>query len=234
MNLDVPRILVVDDDNAIADVVVAYLERDGMTVKRAYDGEDALISARETGWDLILLDVMMPKLDGFEVCRRLRMEGNQVPIIFLTARGGDVDQVLGLGLGGDDYITKPFSAPALVARVKAHLRRYHEFSSSIAQSIVTFGDLAVDTNSCTVHRGGQEVALTAKEFQLLRFLLDNKGHVLTRKQIFTNVWGEEYLSDANTVTVHIRRLREKIEKDPAQPEHIITVRGLGYRFAGGA
>lgn len=233
------RILVVDDDDAIADVIASYLKREGLTAVRAADGVTALERGREGGWGLILLDVMLPRLDGHEVCRRLRAEGVDVPILFLTARGEEIDQVLGLGLGADDYIVKPFSGAALVARVKAHLRRYRELKGAAASGgaepeVLHFVDLDIDLAGCEVRRGGQPVALTAKEYELLRFFALHKGRVLTREQLFTNVWGQDYLADDNTVMVHIRRLREKIEQDPANPRYLVTVRGLGYRFTGGA
>lgn len=229
------RILVVDDDDAIADIVSTYLKREGLSVTRAADGHTALGLIRQGGWGLVLLDVMLPRMDGFEVCRRLRAENIDVPVLFLTARTEDVDQVLGLGLGADDYITKPFSGIALSARVKAHLRRYRELKGAeTAEDMLRFPGLEIDRAGCEVRRHGQHVALTAKEFELLRFLASNKGRVFTRDQIFRNVWGEDYLADDNTVMVHIRRLREKIEPDPASPVYVVTVRGLGYRFTGGA
>jgi len=235
--MDGVRILIVDDDDAIAGIIGTYLKREGFAVERAADGQAALDAAAAGGWDLILLDVMLPKLDGYEVCRRLRADHMDVPILFLTARTEEIDQVLGLGLGADDYITKPFSGPALVARVKAHLRRYREFkgaAASPAAEVLRFPGLEIDLAGCTVKREGEPVSLTAKEFELLRFLASNKGRVFTREQIFRHVWGEDYLADDNTIMVHIRRLREKIEPDPAAPTYIITVRGLGYRFSGGA
>jgi DNA-binding response OmpR family regulator len=236
--MDETRILVADDDNDIAEIIATYLRRDGALVVRAADGLQALEQARLGGWSLILLDVMMPRLDGFEVCRRLRAEGVDVPILFLTARGEEIDQVLGLGLGADDYIVKPFGGAALSARVKAHIRRYRELKGAIVGAAsaerLHFPGLEIDLAACTVQAGGRPASLTAKEFELLKFFAGHKGRVLTRDQLFRNVWGEEYLADDNTVMVHIRRLREKIEPDPANPTYIVTVRGLGYRFTGGA
>lgn len=231
------RVLVVDDDDAIADIVAAYLRREGLESARAADGPAALELGLAGGWDLILLDVMLPGLDGFEVCRQLRARGVTIPVLFVTARTEEVDQVLGLGLGGDDYIMKPFSGATLVARVKAHLRRFRALSGAAAPEaaeVLRFSGLTVDLAACEVRRDGQVAALTAREFELLRFLATHRGRVLTREQIFRNVWGEEYLGDDNTVMVHIRRLREKIEADPAEPRYVVTVRGLGYRFTGGA
>lgn len=232
------RVLIVEDDDAIADVVATYLRRESMQPGRAADGPQALAMAETSGWQLILLDVMLPGLDGFEVCRLLRARGLDVPILFLTARTEEVDQVLGLGLGADDYIMKPFSGAALVARVKAHLRRYRALTQPArpagAEEILHFPGLRIDLAACTVERDSKPVALTAREFALLRFLAGHRGRVLTRGQIYRQVWGEEYFADDNTVTVHIRRLREKIEPDPAAPRYVQTVRGLGYRFTGGA
>lgn len=236
--MQVPRVLVVDDDPAIVDAVSMYLRREGFEAGRAATGPEALEMAATGTWDLLLLDVMLPGLDGFEVCSRLRRGGVDVPILFLTARGDDVDQVLGLGLGGDDYIMKPFSGAALVARVKAHLRRYRELKetgqAATGQETLRFDGLTIDLAACEVRLDGTEVALTAREFELLKYLALNRGRVLTRDQIYEHVWGNEYLADDNTVTVHIRRLREKIERDPSEPRRIVTVRGLGYRFAEGA
>ncbi|MFZ5826236.1 MAG: winged helix-turn-helix domain-containing protein [Bacillota bacterium] len=233
--MDSPRILIVDDDDAIAEIVATYLRREGYQTERAADGPSALDRIRTGGWSLVLLDVMLPGLDGFEICRTVRAEGVTVPILFLTARSEDVDQVLGLGLGGDDYITKPFSGAALAARVKAHLRRYRMLAAPAAeQEWLRFPGLEIDLAGCEVRRNGQPVALTAKEFELLRFMAGHRGRVFTREQIFTHVWGEDYLADDNTVMVHIRRLREKIEEDPSDPRYLVTVRGLGYRFTGGA
>lgn len=235
--MDERRILIADDDDDIAEIIATYLKREGHLVVRAADGLAALEQGRLGGWSLILLDVMMPKLDGFEVCRRLRAESVDVPILFLTARGEEIDQVLGLGLGADDYIVKPFSGAALTARVKANIRRYQELKGATPgapDELLRFPGLEIDLAACTVLAGGRPASLTAKEFELLRFFAANKGRVLTKDQLFRNVWGEEYLADDNTVMVHIRRLREKIEPDPASPTYIITVRGLGYRFTGGA
>jgi DNA-binding response OmpR family regulator len=235
--MDETRILLADDDDDIAAIIATYLKREGALVVRAADGLQALEQGRLGGWSLILLDVMMPRLDGFEVCRRLRAEGIDVPILFLTARGEEIDQVLGLGLGADDYIVKPFGGAALTARVKAHIRRYRELKGTALAAPterLSFPGLEIDLAACTVRAGGQSVNLTAKEFELLKFFATHKGRVLTRDQLFRNVWGEEFLADDNTVMVHIRRLREKIEPDPANPTYIVTVRGLGYRFTGGA
>ncbi|MFC0215454.1 response regulator transcription factor [Paenibacillus chartarius] len=228
------KILIVEDDDAIADAIQAYLNKEGIETNRCDNGEDAVASAL-LGWDLILLDVMLPKLDGFEVCRELRKRDVNVPILFLTARGDDIDQVLGLGLGADDYITKPFSGAALVARVKAHIRRYREFNrngNNMLDVLRFSGGLEIDTESFLVRRGGESIQLAAKEFELLRLLATNAGRVFTKEQLFKQIWRDKYYEgDDNTVTVHIRRLREKIEADPSNPQYLQTIRGLGYRFS---
>ncbi len=234
--MDEPHVLIAEDDDATSEAVAAYLKREGMPVDRVADGLAALEAGRSGSYQLILLDVMMPGLDGFEVCRRLRASGIDVPILMLTARGDEVDQVLGLGLGADDYIPKPFSGAALTARVKAHIRRYRELkgaSPATADEVLRFGELEIDLAACLVRLRGESVNLTAKEFELLRFLARNKGRVLTREQIYRQVWDDSYLHDDNTVMVHISRLREKIEPNPASPRYLVTVRGLGYRFTGG-
>ncbi|HYF94072.1 MAG TPA: response regulator transcription factor [Symbiobacteriaceae bacterium] len=230
------RVLIVDDDDAIADIVATYLRREAMETGRAADGLQALAMAETGKWHLMLLDVMLPGPDGFEVCRKLRARGLDLPILFLTARSDEIDQVLGLGLGADDYIMKPFSGAALVARVKAHLRRYREMKQAPGAAgepeILRFPGLEIDLAACEVRREGEAVPLTAREFALLRFLAGSPGRVLTKGQIYRSVWGEEFYADDNTVQVHIRRLREKIEPDPAVPRYLLTVRGLGYRFDG--
>ncbi|WP_160723248.1 response regulator transcription factor [Bacillus sp. USDA818B3_A] len=229
------RVLIIEDDDAIASVIGTYLRKEGFQTEWIDNGHDALTAASSGEWDLILLDVMLPGLDGFEICMKLRTLRIDVPVIFLTARGEEVDQVLGLGLGADDYITKPFSGLALTARVKAHLRRYRELKGNQANNetdVLIFSDLEIDLGACVVRREGREITLSAKEYELLRFLISRPGQVFTKEQIFSNVWSDGYYtSDDNTVMVHIRRLREKIEADPSKPRYVITVRGLGYRFA---
>jgi two-component system response regulator VicR len=230
---DAARILIVEDDDEIAHVVAAYLRRDGYAVGRAANGALGLEMARDTRWSLILLDVMLPGLDGVEVCRRLRAERIAIPIIFLTARGAETDQVLGLGIGGDDYVVKPFSPAALVARVKAQLRRYgmHQHLQPPVDEVLRFPGMEIDVGGAQLTRNGKVVALTATEFELLRFLATHPGRVFTREQLFRQVWHEEYPGDGSVV-VHVHRLREKIEDDPSNPRYIVTMRGLGYRFSG--
>ena len=233
MPVDGARVLIVEDDDEIARIVAAYLRREGYVVERAADGVSGLDLARSGGWDLILLDVMLPGLDGLEVCRRLRIDRIDVPIVFLTARGEEIDQVLGLGLGGDDYVVKPFLPAALVARVKAHLRRYSTQQGAPPgdSDWLRYPGLDIDLAGCEVSRNGRHVPLTAKEFELLRFMASHPGRVFTRAQLFREVWRENYLDDDNTVMVHVRRLREKVEDDPSSPRYVVTVRGLGYRFS---
>jgi DNA-binding response OmpR family regulator len=229
------KVLIIEDDDAIASIIGTYLKKEGFQIERVDNGIDALKVASSGEWDLLLLDVMLPGLDGYEICMKLRTLRIDVPIIFLTARGEEVDQVLGLGLGADDYITKPFSGLALTARVKAHLRRYRELKGNQTNNetdVLRFSDLEIDLGACVVRREGREITLSAKEFELLRFLLSRPGQVFTKEQIFSNVWSDGYYNtDDNTVMVHIRRLREKIELAPSKPRYIITVRGLGYRFS---
>lgn len=228
------NILVVDDELEILNLLGKYLEREGYKVDTASDGEEALSVFRRRKYDLIILDVMMPKIDGIEVCKRLRNRTN-VPIIMLTAKDDEIDKVLGLRIGADDYITKPFSMKEFVARINAHLRRYFTLSSGLAfqnDSVIVFNDLRIDLKGYSVHRGTKELQLTAKEFELLKFLANNPHQVFTKAQIFKNVWNDTYIEDDNTVMVYIRRLRKKIEVNPEKPKFIQTVWGIGYKFVG--
>jgi DNA-binding response OmpR family regulator len=225
------RVLIVDDEIEIVELVQDYLEREGFGVLTAGDGQAALAAARREKPDLIVLDIMLPKVDGFEVCRQLRSE-TVAPIIMLSAKGQEVDKILGLGLGADDYITKPFSPGELVARVKAHLRRSTLLSKGQDENIITCGELTIDINGYKVIRRGQEVALPTREFELLRFLALHPNQVFTREQLFEKVWGYNYVGDDSTVTVHIRRIREKLEDDPKNPGYLKTVWGVGYKFEG--
>jgi two-component system response regulator ResD len=226
----VQSVLVVDDEPRIVEVVQKYLAREGFQVSTARDGEAALATVSAHSPDLIVLDLMLPKVDGLEVFRRLRAKSS-VPVIMLTAKGEETDRIVGLELGADDYITKPFSPRELVARVKAVLRRAS--ASSIldtGERPITRGDLRIDPRARSVEAQGKAVELTSKEFDLLWFLASHPGQVFTRTQLLDHVWGYEFYGDASTVTVHVRRVREKIEPDAADPRYITTVWGVGYKF----
>lgn len=227
------RILVVDDDPTVSEVVARYLERDGYRVETVGDGRIALDRALAEPPDLVVLDLMLPGLDGLEVCRRLRALA-PVPIVILTARGQESDRIVGLDLGADDYVAKPFSTKELVARVRAVLRRARgplAPSGPDAPRVHTDGDLVVDVAARQARLGGAVVSLTAREFELLAFLMRHPGRAFRREEILEGVWGYRY-GDTSTVTVHVRRLREKIEPDPTVPVRIATVWGVGYRWQG--
>ncbi|NPV69807.1 MAG: response regulator transcription factor [Firmicutes bacterium] len=222
------KILVVDDEKPIAGIIKFNLEREGFEVLVAYDGQAAVDLAEKEPPDLIILDIMLPKMDGLEVCRIIRQK-SRVPIIFLTAKEQEIDKVVGLELGADDYVTKPFGMRELVARVKALFRRAQPAAGGETQ--IQAGDLVIDLDTYEVTRGGARVPLTFKEFELLRFLASNPGKVFTRRVLLDEVWGYEYFGDTRTVDVTVRRLREKIEQDPGNPALITTRRGVGYSFA---
>lgn len=227
------KILVVDDEKEIANLVRDFLAAEGFEVVVGYDGEEGMNAFKQHKPDLAVLDIMLPKKDGMEVCRTIRSESS-IPIIMLSAKKSDIDKVLGLGLGADDYVTKPFSPVELVARIKAHLRRYTHLSSKESNAdILTFGKLKIYLESYKVTIEGREIALTAKEFETLRLLASSPSRVYTREQIFNQVWGFNEYGDINTVTVHIKKIREKIEDDLSHPEYIKTVWGVGYKFDGG-
>lgn len=224
-------ILVVEDEPTIVEVVVRYLERDGFRTVTAADGAAALLAITRERPALIILDLMLPGVDGFTLLRRLRAEGN-LPVVMLTARGDEVDRVIGLELGADDYITKPFSPRELVARVRAVLRRTQPEGAQPAEvQVVVNGNLRLDMAARTVHLAGDPLTLTGREFDLLAFLMRNPNQVFTREQLLDQVWGFTFVGDLSTVTVHIRRLREKIEGDPAHPTRIQTVWGVGYKLS---
>jgi two-component system response regulator ResD len=228
----VAKILVVDDEPNIREVVDRYLRRDGYTVVSAADGEEALWLYQRERPDLVVLDLMLPKLGGIEVCRQLRVEG-RVPLIMLTARGEEEDRIVGLGLGADDYVVKPFSPRELVARVGAVLRRASETTpGGVKEKVLAFDELQIDPNSREVTVRGTLVTLTAREFDLLHYLALRPRQVFTRDQLMDVVWGYTFAAETSTVTVHVRRLREKIETDPARPRYLQTVWGVGYRFNG--
>jgi DNA-binding response OmpR family regulator len=223
------RILAVDDEPTILEVVRLNLEAEGYEVITAADAAGALDALSARPCVLAILDVMLPDLDGFELARRIR-EDSDIPIIMLSARDTDVDKAVGLGVGADDYMTKPFSPLELVARVKAHLRRYSAASATDAGDAIDIGPLSVDTSRRRVTAHGRHVELTAKEFDILRMLAEHPGRVYTKAQIYEAVWGEEPFGDLSTVQVHIRRLRTKIEVHPDRPELLTTVWGIGYRL----
>jgi len=223
-----PRVLVVDDDPALAEVVGRYLEREGFSVDYATDGAAGLAMALETLPDLVVLDLMLPVLDGLEVCRRLR-QSVPIPIVMLTARGEENDRIAGLELGADDYVTKPFSPRELTARVKAVLRRATGGVNANGVQILQGAGVEVDLVAHEARREGQPVPLTSKEFDLLVHFLAHPRRAFRRDELLESVWGWTF-GDTATVTVHVRRLREKLEDDPSDPQHLVTVRGTGYRF----
>ncbi|HZA79239.1 MAG TPA: response regulator transcription factor [Acidimicrobiales bacterium] len=230
-----PRILVVDDDPTVSEVVARYLERDGYAVETVADGRVALDRALAEPPDLVVLDLMLPGVDGLEVCRRLRALA-PVPIVILTARGQESDRIVGLDLGADDYVSKPFSTKELVARVRAVLRRARgplAAAGPDAPRVYVDGDLEVDIAARQARMGGEVISLTAREFELLAFLVRHPRRAFQREELLEGVWGYRY-GDASTVTVHVRRLREKVEPDPANPVRIATVWGVGYRWEGAA
>jgi DNA-binding response OmpR family regulator len=224
-----PLILVVDDERSISEVVSLYLNRAGYRVKIAHDGAAALQAIAAQKPDLVVLDLMLPEVDGLEITRRLRAAGD-TPIIMLTAKGGEGDRILGLEMGADDYVTKPFSPQELVSRVRAVLRRTHAATMPSTERALEFTGIRIDPATRLVEVDGAELLLTAKEFDLLWFLANHPRQVFNRDQLLDNVWGETDYIDPSTVTVHVRRLREKLEKDAANPHYIHTVWGVGYKF----
>ncbi|MGG2067470.1 response regulator transcription factor [Bacillus sp. S14(2024)] len=228
------RVLIADDEKEIRDLLKKYLERELYTVDIAINGEEAIRLFEQNKYNLIILDLMMPKIDGIEVCRRLRGKTN-IPILMLTAKDHEVDKILGLSIGADDYITKPFSINEVVARVKALMRRFLILGSNAntqEKTLLTFKGLTVDLKKYTVNIDGKEVSLTGKELELLKFFASNPEQVFTKTQLFRNVWDSNYIEDDNTVMVHIRKLRKKIEANPSDPKFIQTVWGIGYKFVG--
>ena len=222
------KILVVEDEDAFSDALAFLLTKEGFEVSVAEDGVKAIDLFNREGADLILLDLMLPGLSGTEVCRQLRSK-SAVPIIMLTAKESEVDKVVGLELGADDYVTKPYSSRELIARIKAVLRRNIDIPE--VQGAIAEGPVRMDIERHIVLVNNLPISLPLKEFELLEFLMRNSGRVLTRTQLIDRVWGSDYVGDTKTLDVHIKRLRSKIEKDPANPEFILTIRGLGYKFA---
>lgn len=224
------KVLVVDDEKLIVKGIRFSLEQDGMEVDCAYDGEEALQMAKANEYDMILLDIMLPKMDGFEVCQAIR-EFSNMPIVMLTAKGDDMDKILGLDYGADDYITKPFNILEVKARIKAIMRRTSGSKEKQADSpVLEKGDLRLDCDSRRLFILGEEVNLTAKEFDLLELFVKNENKVYSRENLLSMVWGKDYPGDVRTVDVHVRRLREKIEKNPSEPKYVHTKWGVGYYY----
>ena len=223
------RILVVEDEETLAEAISFLLSKEGFDVAVAATGPAAIDSFEKSGADLILLDLMLPGLSGTEVCRQIRTKSS-VPIIMLTAKDSEIDKVVGLELGADDYVTKPYSSRELIARIRAVLRRGELQDSDIDGTTLEVGPVRMDTDRHIISVNGEVVAIPLKEFELLEFLMRNAGRVLTRVQLIDRVWGSDYVGDTKTLDVHIKRLRAKIEKDPANPEFIQTVRGMGYKM----
>lgn len=223
------KVLIVDDEEHIRELIKFNLKKEGYDIEVAINGVEALNIIREIKFDLILLDLMLPEIDGLEVCKQIRRneETSDIPVMMITAKGEEFDKVLGLELGADDYITKPFSIRELMARVKALLRRSN-FKKE--ENIIKFGDVVVNFKTREVIKEAQNVELTLKEFELLKLLIKNKGNILTRELLLDKIWGYEYIGETRTVDVHIRHLRKKIESDDKNPQYIQTIRGVGYKF----
>ena len=228
------KVLIVDDERSIVDILRYHLEKNDMTAVCAYDGAEGLRLARECDPDVILLDVMLPEMDGFEVCRTLRAEGNNVPIIMITAREEETDKVFGLELGADDYITKPFSMRELLARVRTNMRRAASMAPAAAEEPgdqIKVKDLVIDRTRRAVYKNGKELELTQREYELIKFLAENPGRVMSREELMGSVWQYDYFGDLRAVDVAVRRLREKLEDNPSEPVYVMTKRGAGYYFA---
>ncbi|GGM30454.1 DNA-binding response regulator [Paraliobacillus quinghaiensis] len=224
------RILIVEDEKEIGDLVRDYLQASGYEVMLAHDGEEGLRLFQKSQPILVVLDVMLPKINGIDVCRSIREEST-IPIIMISAKKSETDKIIGLGIGADDYIAKPFSPGELVARIKAQLRRYKDFATS-KESSLKFGDLVIDEKGFMVMLADKKVELSAKEFQILIFLAKHKGQVFSKEQLFDKIWGFDSYGDMSAVTVYIRKIREKIEQEPSDPQYIKTVWGVGYKFDG--
>ena len=229
--MDKKRILVVDDEMSIVNILKVNLEKGGYDVLTAMDGEEGLITALSEDVDLVLLDVMLPKMDGFEVCKKIRQK-SEVPILMLTARSEEIDKILGLELGADDYVTKPFSVRELMARVKANLRRTVSQSDDKGASDgdIKIGEISINTERYELRKNGKPIELTLREFELVKFLAETPNRICSRDTILRKVWGYEYVGDDRTVDVTISRLRDKIEDNPGEPKYIMTRRGVGYYF----
>lgn len=224
------KILLIEDEVSIAELQRDYLEINGFTVDIQHHGEDGLQQALKGNYDLIILDIMLPGISGFDICKQIRAVHN-IPILFVSAKKEDIDKIRGLGLGADDYITKPFSPSELVARVKAHLSRYERLAShQQTNHMMSIHGITIDTSARKVFVNGEEIAFTTKEFDLLVFFVRHPNQALSKEQLYERNWGYESAADVSTVTVHIRKLREKIEREPAHPKFLETVWGAGYRF----
>ncbi|PSL44562.1 DNA-binding response OmpR family regulator [Salsuginibacillus halophilus] len=224
------HILIVEDEAEIGELVQDYLTAEGYKVQLTTNGEEGLKQFKQEEPVLVVLDIMLPNIDGIEVCRQIR-EVSSVPILMMSAKQAETDKIISLGIGADDYITKPFSPGELVARIKAHLRRYQHFSRPLEEANVrVYGDIELRPETFEVYIKGRKVAFTAKEFQLLDHLMSHPGRVYTKEQLYDRIWGQNHLGDVSTVTVYIRKIREKIEEDPSRPNYIQTVWGVGYRF----
>jgi DNA-binding response OmpR family regulator len=232
MDLANIKVLLVDDERDITDLLEDVLRKDGFhRIEKAHRGLDALPKCREFLPDVIILDIMLPDLDGIEVCKRIR-QFSFCPILFLSAKNDEVDKILGLASGGDDYVTKPFSPREIVFRIKAQLRRryYEQTGSATTKSELSIGKIRIDTGACRVYKNGAEIGLTAREYQLLLYLAENVNIIVSKERLYEQVWGENGFACDNTIMVHIRHIREKIEGDPANPKIIVTVKGLGYKL----
>ena len=225
------KILIIEDEEAIAELEKDYLELSGFVVELEKDGEEGLKKALSSDYDLYILDVMLPGVDGFEICKEIRKEKN-TPILMVSARKEDIDKIRGLGLGADDYITKPFSPGELVARVKAHLARYDRIVESLMpeNSVIKIRGIKIDTQAKEVWVNGENKSLTSREYELLEYFIKHPNQVLSKEDIFKEIWNMDAIGDIATVTVHVKKLREKIEVDPSKPQYIETVWGMGYRF----
>lgn len=225
------KILLIEDDTSISEMVLNYLTKEGFIVATAFDGEEGVRNFLRDNFDLVVLDIMMPKLDGIEVMKIIR-EKSLVPILIMSAKGSDVDKAIGLGLGADDYISKPFSMVEFTARIKAAIRRSTQYSKpeKEEETIIKFHELIIDLNNFSVIKNNKNIQLTSKEFDILKLFITNPNRVFTKAQIYSFIWNDDYFGDENVINVHMRRLREKIEDDPSTPKYIKTLWGIGYRL----
>lgn len=223
------NILIVEDEQDIRELLEIHLSKEGYKIFTAEDGVQALNIFENGDIDIALLDVMIPKIDGFKVLKKIR-ETSEIPVIFITARDEEADKILGLGLGADDYVIKPFSPIEITARVQAQLRRYYKYTNKTHKNGVIIGELTLDKESCSIYKNNIELALNPKEYRLLEFILENPGKVYTKKQLYEVVWQSPYYGDSNTIMVHISHIREKIEDDPKNPQYLKTIRGIGYKM----